>query len=235
VAADVQVLDDPAGATADLLARHAAAGHHLALTGGSTPKDAYRRAAQMDLDWSGATLWFGDERCVPPDDERSNYGMARACLLEEISGARPAVHRIRGELGPAEGAADYEALLRHTFGDDGPPSLDLILLGLGPDGHCASLFPGKPAVKETERLVVGVPEAGLEPFVPRVTVTFPLINAAREVVFLVAGADKAEAVARALGGTPDPDTPASLVAPTQGTLTVLLDPTAAERLEQARS
>jgi 6-phosphogluconolactonase len=235
MAADIQVLDDPATAAAELLARHAGAGHHIALTGGSTPKDAYRRAAQTDVDWSGATLWFSDERCVPPDDENSNYGMAKASLLDEISGDPPAVHRIRGELGPAEGAADYEAVLRHTFGDDGPPALDLVLLGLGHDGHCASLFPGKPAVEETERLVVGVPEAGLEPFVPRVTFTFPLINAARDVVFMVAGAGKAEAVARAFGGTPDPDTPASLVAPTQGTLTVLLDAAAAERLEEARS
>ena len=235
MAADVQVLEDPAGAAAELLARHAAARHHVALTGGSTPKDAYRRAATMDVDWSGATLWFGDERCVPPDDERSNYGLVRACLLEEIPGPAPVVHRIRGELGPAEGAADYEALLRHSFGEDGPPYLDLLLLGLGSDGHCASLFPGQPALEETERLVVGVPEAGLEPFVPRVTMTLPVINAAREVAFLVSGAGKAEAVARAFGGTPDPDTPASLVVPVRGTLTVLLDPAAAERLEVAHS
>jgi 6-phosphogluconolactonase len=235
MAADVQVLDDPAGAAAELLARHGGAHHHVALTGGTTPKDAYRRAAGIDVDWSGATLWFGDERCVPPEDELSNYGLARASLLAEISGPAPVVHRIRGELGPAEGAADYEALLRHSFGNDRPPALDLVLLGLGSDGHCASLFPGKPAVEETERLVVGVPEAGLEPFVPRVTFTLPLINAAREVAFLVSGAGKAEAVARAFGGTPDPDTPASLVAPVTGTLTVLLDPAAAERLEVAHS
>jgi 6-phosphogluconolactonase len=228
-AADIRVLDDPSAEAAELLARHAAAGHHLALTGGSTPRDAYHRAAGMDVDWSRATLWWGDERCVPPDDERSNYGMARAALLEGIVGDPPAVHRIRGELGPAPAAADYEAVLRETFGD-GTPSLDLMLLGLGSDGHLASMFPGQPALEERDRLVVGVEEAGLEPFVPRVTLTLPVINAAREVVFLVAGEGKAEAVARAFSGTPDQAIPASLVSPASGSLTVLLDPPAASRL-----
>jgi 6-phosphogluconolactonase len=232
MAAEVRVLDEPSAVAADLLADHAAAGHHIALTGGSTPKAAYERAAAMDVDWGGATLWFGDERCVPPDDERSNYGMAKAALLDRISGAAPAVQRIAGELGPEPGADDYEAKLREVFGE-GTPSLDLVLLGLGPDGHCASLFPGKPQVGVTDRLVVGVPEAGLEPFVPRVSFTLGLIDAAREVVFLVAGANKAEAVARAFGGPPDPATPASLVAPASGSLTVLLDPPAAALLDRS--
>jgi 6-phosphogluconolactonase len=229
VAADIRVRDDPSEEAAELLARHAVAGHHIALTGGSTPRGAYRRAAGMDVDWSGATLWWSDERCVPPDDERSNYGMARAALLEAIAGGRPTVHRIRGELGPQPGAADYEAVLRETFGD-GVPSLDLVLLGLGSDGHVASMFPGQPALEERDRLVLGVEEAGLEPFVPRVTLTLPVINAAREVVFLVSGAGKAEAAARAFAGAPDPATPASLVAPGEGALTVLLDPPAADKL-----
>jgi 6-phosphogluconolactonase len=234
MAAEVRVLDDPAEAAADLLARHAAAGHHIALTGGSTPRAAYERAAAADLDWSGATLWFGDERCVPPDDELSNYAMAKAALLDRIPGPPPTVERVACERGPDRGADDYEARLRETFGA-GTPSLDLVLLGLGPDGHCASLFPGKPEVEEAERLVVGVPEAGLEPFVPRVSFTLPLIDAAREIAFLVVGAGKADAVARAFGGAGDPATPASLVAPASGSLTVLVDPAAAERLEGARS
>jgi 6-phosphogluconolactonase len=142
------------------------------------------------------------------------------------------VRRIRGELGPAAGADDYEAQLSEVFGD-ALPELDFALLGLGPDGHVASLFPGRPEVAETRRRAVGVPEAGLEPFVPRVSLTLPVLNAGAEVMFLVAGADKAEAVARAFGAPPDPDTPASLVAPTSGSLTVLLDPPAAERLEGA--
>jgi 6-phosphogluconolactonase len=230
--AEVRVFDDPAEAASDLLGRHVATGGHIALTGGSTPRPAYERAAAMDVDWSAATLWFGDERCVPPDDERSNYAMAKAALLDRIPDPGPAVHRIAGELGPDRGADDYEAQLREALGE-GSPSLDLVLLGLGSDGHCASLFPGKPEVGETQRLVVGVPEAGLEPFVPRVSFTLRLIDAAREVVFLVTGAGKAEAVARAFGGAPDPATPASLVAPTSGSLTVLLDPAAAALLEVA--
>jgi 6-phosphogluconolactonase len=228
--AEVRVLDDPSQAAADLLARHVAARHHIALTGGSTPRAAYERAAAMDVDWGGATLWFGDERCVAPDDERSNFAMAKAALLDRIDGPAPAVERIAGEQGPEAGADDYEARLRETFGE-GTPSLDLVLLGLGSDGHCASLFPGKPEVEVSDRLVVGVPEAGLEPFVPRVSFTLPLIDAAQEIVFLVSGAGKADAVARAFGGAPDPATPASLVAPASGSLTVLLDPAAAEKLE----
>lgn len=227
---DLRVTDDPAAAAAELLAGHVRAGAHIALTGGSTPRDAYARLAATDgLDWSAPTLWFGDERCVAPDDERSNFRMAREALLDRV-GAR--AERIRGELGADDGAADYESRLRTAFGEDFP-ALDLILLGLGSDGHCASLFPGRPELEVTDRAVVGVPEAGLEPFVPRVSLTLAAINAGREVVFLVTGAGKAEAAARAFGGTPDPDTPASLVAPESGALTVLLDPPAAERLEVA--
>jgi len=231
-APDIRVLEDPAAEAASLLARHASARSHIALTGGSTPADAYARAAASDADWSGATLWFGDERCVPPDDQRSNYLMAKRALLDRLRGEPPAVERILGELGPDAGADDYAERLGAAFGG-GPVVLDLILLGLGSDGHCASLFPGRPEVNVTDRVAVGVPEAGLEPFVPRATFTLPTINAGREVVFLVTGAGKAEAAARAWGGAPDPGTPASLVAPESGTLTVLIDRAAAERLPEA--
>jgi 6-phosphogluconolactonase len=112
----------------------------------------------------------------------------------------------------------------------GMPELDLVLLGLGPDGHCASLFPGQPTLEERERLVVGVEQAGMEPLVPRVSLTLPVINAARHVVFLVTGEDKAEAVARAFEGDPGAHTPASLVQPASGTLTVLVDAAAASGL-----
>jgi 6-phosphogluconolactonase len=132
------------------------------------------------------------------------------------------VERIEGELGHEEAAARYEAKVRDV------DAFDLILLGLGPDGHCGSVFPGKPAVHERDRAVVGVPEAGLEPFVPRVTMTLPVFNAGREVVFMVTGESKAEAAARAFGGEPREDTPASLVRP-EG-LRVLLDPAAASLL-----
>jgi 6-phosphogluconolactonase len=231
--ADVKVLDDPGEEAAVVLARHAAAGGHVAVTGGSTPRGAYERVAGMNLNWSATTLWWTDERCVPPEDERSNFGMVKSALLDAIPEAPPVVRRIRGELGPAAAADDYEEQLGAEFGD-AVPELDLVLLGLGPDGHVASLFPERPEVAETRRRAVGVPEAGLEPFVPRASLTLPVLNAAREVVFLVAGADKAEAVARAFGQAPDPRTPGSLVSPASGSLTVLLDSAAAERLEGAR-
>jgi 6-phosphogluconolactonase len=229
VAADIRILDDPSEAAAEILARHAGAGHHVALTGGSTPRVAYERAAAMDVNWAASTMWFGDDRCVGPEDDRSNYKLARESLLDRISGDAPAVQRIAGELGPEAGAEDYEKRLHEVFGE-GTPSLDLILLGLGGDGHCASLFPGKPEIHVTDRNVVGVPEAGLEPFVPRVSFTLPTLDAAREVVFLVSGESKADAVARAWGGPADPATPASMVAPASGSLTVLLDPAAASKL-----
>jgi 6-phosphogluconolactonase len=229
--AQIEVLSDPGEAAAERLVHCAGRGGQIALTGGSTPAAAYRRAAAAEIDWSGATLWFGDERCVPPGDERSNYGMAREALLEAISGPAPAVQRIEGERGPHDGADDYERRLHEVFGA-GMPELDLVLLGLGPDGHCASLFPGQPSLDEADRVVVGVEEAGLEPFVPRVSFTLPIINAARHVVFLVAGEGKAEAVARAFAAEPGPHTPASLVAPAAGELVVLLDAAAASRLPE---
>lgn len=207
---EISVVADPAAVVADLLVQAAADGEHIVLTGGSTPADAYRRAADAGRDWSSATVWFGDERCVAPDDERSNYGMASATLLERLpAGARPRVFRMPGESGPEAGAAAYEQDLRAELGDE--PRFDLLLLGLGDDGHMASLFPGKPQVDDTERLVVGVPEAGLAPFVPRISLTVPVINAARRVVFLVSGAGKATAVARAFGGGSGPIVPAGLV------------------------
>jgi 6-phosphogluconolactonase len=198
------------------------------LTGGSTPRAAYERCAALGADWSGASFWFGDERCVPPDHEQSNYGMAEKALLGRIQPA--AVYRMRGELGPEEGARDYERQLREVFGE-GIPQLDWLLLGLGPDAHCASLFPGDAALGERERSVVGVEVPGMAPLVPRITLTLPVLNAAREVIFLVTGEDKSEAVARAFGGlTPTPEAPASLVRPSSGALTVLLDEGAAKHL-----
>jgi 6-phosphogluconolactonase len=171
---------------------------------------------------------------VPPDDQRSNYGLARTALLDRLpAGQVPDVRRIEGELGPHEGAAAYETQLRRAFGE-AMPELDLVLLGLGPDGHCASLFPGDPALQESRRLAVGVERPGLAPFVPRVTLTLPVLNAAREVVFLVTGKGKAAAVAFAFGRDPDRSVPASLVAPASGKLTLLAAP-AASRLLPAES
>jgi 6-phosphogluconolactonase len=222
---ELEVLDDPAGALAERLVAAAVRGGHIALTGGSSPRDAYVRAAGMEADWSRSVLWFGDDRAVPPDDERSNYRMAKESLLDRINAT---VRRIEGELGIDEAAARYESQVKADVGGDNIPVLDVVLLGLGPDGHCGSIFPGKPAMDVRDRAVVGVPEAGLEPFVPRVTMTLPVFNAAREVWFIVTGEAKADAAARAFGGEPRPDTPASYVRPPS--LTVLLDPPAASLL-----
>jgi 6-phosphogluconolactonase len=226
---DTLVLEDPAAAAAERLAAAANAGGHIVLTGGSTPRVAYERLSRMNVDWSACTLWFGDERCVPPDDEHSNFGMARDALLNRLPGAAPDVRRIEGERGPDEGANAYERELRKAFGDQ-LPRFDLLLLGLGPDAHCASLFPNQPSLDERERLVVGVERPGFAPWIPRVTLTVPVINAAREVLFLVAGAEKAAAVERAFAGKPNHGAPASLIAPASGAMTVLLDPAAAGRL-----
>jgi 6-phosphogluconolactonase len=224
---DLEVLDDPAGALAERLAAAAARGGHIALTGGSSPRDAYARAAAMEADWSRSVLWFGDDRCVPPDDERSNYRMAKESLLDQVDAP---VRRIEGELPPGEAASRYRDVLDTEVGgsDGGVPVLDVVLLGLGSDGHCGSIFPGKPAMEVRDRSVVAVPDAGLDPFVPRVTMTLPVFNAAREVWFIVTGEGKAEAAARAFGGEPREDTPASFVRPQK--LTVLLDPQAASLL-----
>jgi 6-phosphogluconolactonase len=207
----IEVLDDPAEAVADLLM---GASGHVVLTGGSSPKRAYELAARGD--WSGRTVWFGDERRVPPDHEWSNYRMADEALLSRLD-PRPEAMRM-------EDADAYEALVRERLGDE--PRWDLLLLGLGPDSHCASLFPGKPEVEVTDRLVVDVPEAGLEPYVPRISLTLPAINAARHIVFLVTGESKRDAVRRAFGEDPDPTSPAAHVRPDDGELTVYLDPAA---------
>jgi 6-phosphogluconolactonase len=212
---NVRVLDDPAAAVADLLVQ---AGGDVVLTGGSTPQRAYELAAARRADWSDVTVWFTDERCVPPDHELSNFAMVDRALLSRLE-APPRVMRMQGELGPTDGAEAYAAAL----GGDRP--FDLVLLGLGPDAHTASLFPNRPEKHVDDRLVVGVPEAGMEPYVPRISLTLPAINAARRALFLVTGASKLEAVRRAFGDQPDPDSPAAHVRPA----TVFLDPAAAGR------
>jgi 6-phosphogluconolactonase len=224
---EVVVDNDPAARAVERLVSAATGGGHLALTGGSTPRTTYERLARESVDWPAVTLWFTDERCVAPDHEQSNYRMVHEALLDRIEG--PTVHRIEGERGPEEGSSAYEGTLRAEFGE-GVPSFDLVLLGVGPDAHVCSLFPNDPALGERERLAVGVETPGMAPFVSRVTLTLPVVNAAREVVFLVSGEDKAEAVARAFSGGEDPSAPASLVEPESGSATLILDPPAAARL-----
>jgi 6-phosphogluconolactonase len=229
--AQVRVVADPARACADALLQAVRTGGHVVLTGGSTPKAAYEMAAREASAFAGARLWFGDERCVGPEDDRSNFRMARESLLEPVAGAGVQIgfcHRMEGELGPDAGAAAYERVLR----DEGAPPFELVLLGIGPDGHTASLFPGQETLEERERLVIGVPEAGFEPFVPRISFTFPTIGSARHVIVLASGSGKADAVGRAFGegARPSRDTPASMLPEFVENLTLLLDEPAAGRL-----
>ena len=189
----------------------------VALAGGSTPKATYEILARDyadELDWSKVHIFFGDERTVPPDHEDSNYRMAQRTLLSHVPVG--SVHRMRGELPPAEAAAAYEEELREFFGaSDEPPSLDLILLGIGEDGHTASLFPETSALEIHDRWVVANPVLKLE--TTRLTLTVPVINSARAVNFLVAGAGKAEALKQILQGDADPrQYPAKLVRPAGG-------------------
>jgi len=233
VSREIAIVDDPAAAAAERIAAVVRRGGQIALAGGSTPRRAYELLATMDLDWSRCELWLGDDRCVPPDHQHSNFKMVSEELVDRLPVCHrpPGWHRIRGELGPEEAADAFEAELRAAFPADAElPLFDLILLGIGPDAHTASLFPGDAALGERERWAVGVETPGMAPLVPRVTLTLPVLDAAREVLFLISGADKADAVARAFGDAPGPDAPASLVRPERGALTVLLDEPAAARL-----
>ena len=224
----VRVVGNVAHVAAQQLLRAVQAGGNIALAGGSTPVEAYRLAAAAGADWSGAHVWFSDERLVPLDDPRSNAGAANRALLDQVS-AR-AIEYVRTDLPAAEAAADYDARIRAVVpaGPDGWPRFDLVLLGLGPDGHTASLFPGTDAVDERVACVAHVAVPGLEPVVARVTFTLPLLNAAARVSFWVTGAGKATMVFRAFSGAPSAGVPASLVAPTGGRLDLLLDPAAAK-------
>ncbi|HUA07152.1 MAG TPA: 6-phosphogluconolactonase [Solirubrobacteraceae bacterium] len=230
---EVEVLKDPGRACSAMLVGVAAGGGHIVLTGGSTPQAAYREfvdaVLSVGIDVSRSTMWFGDERCVPPEDSRSNYGAAKESMFDALSDhGLPTIHRMKGELGPDAGASDYERVLSGA----GSPRFDLVLLGMGPDGHCASLFPDQASLSERSRSVVGVEESGLEPFVSRVTMTLPRLANARQVVFLVTGESKAEAVSAIFGAgaRPDPHLPSSLLVPLAKDVKVLLDPAAASGL-----
>ena len=201
----------------------------VALAGGSTPQRAYELLADThreDLDWGRVHVFFGDERGVPPDHEDSNYRMANEALLSRMPVG--SVHRMRGELSPPEAAADYERELRGFFG--GPPVFDLVLLGIGEDGHTASLFPRTPALDVTDRLAAANPVEKLG--TTRITLTAPAINAAYEVVFLVAGEGKAEPLKEILEGDADPhDYPAKLIRPPTGPPTWMVDRAASRLLD----
>jgi 6-phosphogluconolactonase len=188
-------------------AREARSAAHIALAGGETPRRTYELLASRIDDWTGIEVWFGDERAVGPDDPESNYRMVQETMLTADSG--PRVNRIEGERGAEAAAAAYASLLEERLPiERGVPVLDLALQGLGPDGHTASLFPGNPAV-EANSVCVAVHDAPKPP-PDRITLTVPVLRAARSIVFLATGEEKAEAVQRLLAG-PDQAVPSSLL------------------------
>jgi 6-phosphogluconolactonase len=250
VPADLQVYATPdlaAGAAARRIvaaAAQAISDHGafiVALSGGETPRRVYRQLAQepcaSSIDWKRVQVLWGDERCVPPDDPASNFGMARATLLARVPLPAANVHRIRGEDDPAAAATAYERTLRDLLRTpDGPPRsppggrIDLVLLGLGADGHTASLFPGAMAIHDSPRWVEAARHPGDARW--RITLTPRLLNAAAEVVFLVWGADKAGIVRDVLEGASRPHLlPAQLITPATGPARWVLDAAAAASLE----
>ncbi len=204
----------------------------LVLSGGSTPRALYQLLATSpyhdEIEWANVHVFWGDERCVPPDDAESNYRTARESLLDQVAIPPTNIHRICGELSPEDAAKDYAQTLMSFFGA-GIPQFDLVLLGMGDDGHTASLFPHTAALDETQEWVVAnhVPQKD----VWRITLTLPVINAARQVMFLVAGAPKAKRLREVLYGPRQPlDLPAQSVQPTNGNLLWLVDAAAASAL-----
>ena len=196
----------------------------LALAGGSTPRPAYEALAAdarvTPRDWARIHLAFGDERVVPPDDPASNYHMVREALLDRVPIPAANVHRIRGEEAAPVAAKAYERELHDLLAPDG--RFDLVLLGLGADGHTASLFPMQPAVHERSRWVL--PVSGIAGRTDRVTLTPVVLNAARAVLFLVTGEAKSETLRAVLEGAPDPDRlPAQVVRPEAGQVSWLVD------------
>lgn len=206
----------------------------VALAGGSTPRPVYAMLASpafaSRIPWDRVHVFFGDERCVPADDERSNYRMAREALLDHVPLPPANIHRIAGEADPALAALAYEQEMRRFFRTEVPPAIDLICLGMGDDGHTASLFPGSAGLREQERWVMPQYVEAMSSW--RVTVTPVLINAARNVAFMVAGAGKAETLARVLTGPYEPDAlPAQLVQPVNGQTHWLVDAAAGARAQ----
>ena len=204
----------------------------LALSGGSTPRALYALLAADEfaaqVDWLRVHVFWGDERCVPPEHPDSNYRLAYETLLSRVPIPTGSIHRVRGELEPEMAAQAYATELRTFFGAPWP-RFDLVLLGMGNDGHAASLFPGSATLQETKRSVVAATAHYQDRPAYRVTLTSPAINAARQVLFLVAGLAKAEILGAMLEG-PEGRYPAQLIRPTAGQLTWLMDTAAASQL-----
>jgi 6-phosphogluconolactonase len=198
---------------------------HVALSGGTTPGRTFELLAAEPVDWSGVEVWFADERCVKPTDEESNYRLAAQTLLDPAGIAGENVHRMLGELGPHDGGARYERELTERVSDDGAlPVLDLIVLGIGPDGHVASLFPGAATLDAGEDAVCLGVEDSPKPPPERITLSLAVLRAARGCLLLATGASKADAVSAMLGD-PSRHVPASLLR--RERLTVMMDDAAA--------
>ena len=213
-------------------------GHaRIAISGGSTPKAVFALLADPsqpflnDIPWSQLQLFWVDERCVPPDNAESNYGMTKAAMLDKVPLPEANIHRMEGELDPEEAASRYESEIRNAFKLEGAetPTFDLILLGLGPDGHTASLFPHTDGLNEMARICIAnhVPQKDTW----RMTLTWPVITEGRAVAFLIEGEEKAAMVRTVFTGAYDPETyPSQLIRPASGHLTLLLDTAAAAEL-----
>jgi 6-phosphogluconolactonase len=230
--ADAESVADRAAANLERQLRravHERGSAHLALSGGTTPARTYELLAQRMPDWEGVQLWFADERCVPPEDEQSNYRLVSDTLLEPAAIPAGQVHRMQGELGPEEGARRYaRELLEHAPRNTGeppvPPVLDVVLLGIGPDGHVASLFPGAPTLSAGEDAVCLPVHDSPKPPPERITLSLAVLRAARGCLVLATGAGKADAV-NAMLAEPTPRVPASLLR--RARLTVIVDDAAA--------
>ncbi|MHB8168477.1 MAG: 6-phosphogluconolactonase [Thermoleophilia bacterium] len=206
----------------------------IALSGGSTPRPIYARLATgayaERIDWPRVHIFFGDERCVPPDDSRSNYRMAREALLDHVPLPPGNIHRIRGEDDPAQAALAYAQEVQRLFRSASAPAFDLICLGVGDNGHTASLFPGAAALRERVRWVV--PQYVEVMTTWRVTFTTVLINAARHIAFFAAGAGKADVLWRVHAGPYQPDVlPSQLIQPDNGQLHWLVDAAAGAKVQ----
>jgi 6-phosphogluconolactonase len=208
----------------------------IALSGGSTPRVLYGLLGdepyRSQINWSQVEIFWSDERCVPPDSSDSNYQLAQEVLLSKVPIPASQIHRMPADKPDHDAASlEYTQEMQRVFGTDGIPSFDLLQLGMGPEGHTASLFPHQPSLHEQQRLVmpVNVPK----PPPPRLTFTPPLLNAAKHVLFLVTGADKAEAVQAVLEGGYQPEEyPAQIVRPPHGDVTWMLDTAAAGKLHR---
>jgi 6-phosphogluconolactonase len=204
---------------------------HIVLAGGSTPERCYALLSNApDTSWDHVHFWFGDERTVGPEHEESNYGMARRTLIDELGIPDERVHRMVGEIDPDVAAAEYEEEIQALvpLNADGQPMFDIVLLGLGDDGHTASLFPGTQALNETSRIAVAneVPQQRRT----RITLTYPAINAARHVLFIITGDEKADALRNVVQGDANA-APAAGIRPEIGELQYFVDESAASRIE----